>query len=134
MSRENVDAVRSMYAGFSRLVRDGGVASYVREHYDPDCVYRPIEEPGAIRGRDALIRWIERWLEAWEEYADEIDEIDKAGDLVFAAVWVHGRGRGTGAEISQRFFHVFEMREHKILRLDEYLSRREALEAAGLSE
>ena len=134
MSQENVDAVRSMYAGFSELVRDGGVASYVCEHYDPDCVYRPIEEQGAIHGRDALVRWIERWLEAWEEYADEIDEIDEAGDLVFAAVWVHGRGRGSGLEISQRIFHVFEMRDNRILRLDEHLNRREALEAAGLSE
>ena len=84
--------------------------------------YRPIEEPGAIRGRDALIRWIERWLEAWEEYADEIDEIDEAGDLVFAAVWDPRSWSRSGAEISQRFFHVFEMRDHKILRLDEYLT------------
>jgi ketosteroid isomerase-like protein len=134
MSQEDVEVVRSMYARFSGLAGGDEIASYVAEHYDPDCEYRPIEERRPIHGRDAYIRWIERWREAWEEIVNEIDEITEAGEMVFAAMRFHGRGRESGAEISQRIFHVFEMRDHKILRQNEYLDRRQALEAAGLRE
>jgi hypothetical protein len=45
---------------------------------------------------------------------------------------VHGRGRRSGMEISQRLFDVFELREGKVLRVTEYLDREGALQAAGL--
>ena len=75
MSQENVEAVRSMYAGFSGLAHGGEIASFVAEHWDPECEYKPVEETVTIRGHDALIRWTERWLEVWDEYRDEIEEI-----------------------------------------------------------
>jgi ketosteroid isomerase-like protein len=134
MSRENVEVVRSVYAGFSELARKGELASFVAEHWDPDCEYEPVEETATIRGHDALIRWAERWLEAWEEYWDEIDEIIDVGESVVAAITVHGRGRDSALEISQRLFHVMELRDRRILRMREYLDRHQALEAAGLRE
>ena len=134
MSEENVAAVRSMYAAFSDLARGGDCVSYVAAHWDPDGEYRPVEETGTIRGHDALVRWIERWLEAWDDFVDEIDEITELGGPVVAAIRVKGRGRESGMEISQRLFHVIELRDRKILRLWEYLDRRQALEAAALRE
>jgi ketosteroid isomerase-like protein len=134
MSQENVEVVRSMYASFGELAQGGDVASYVAAHYDRDCEYRPVEETGAIRGHDALIRWTERWLEAWEEYVDEIEEIVDADEVIVGVVKVHARGRDSGMEISQRLFHVCEVRNGKVQRLREYLDRNRALEAAGLRE
>jgi ketosteroid isomerase-like protein len=82
-----------------------------------------------------LIGWAERWFEAWSSYSEEVEEIiADGGEIVVAAISINGRGRTSGVEISQRFFHVFEMREGRILRMREYLNRAEALEAAGLSE
>ena len=81
---------------------------------------------------DALTRWIERWLEAWEDAWDEVDEFAAVGDRVVAAVRVHGRGRSSGLEISQRLFDVHELRDGRVLRITEYLDRGEAIEAAGL--
>ena len=68
--------------------------------------------------------------DAW----DEVDEIVGAGDLVVAAVKVHGRGRLSGMEISQRLFDVFELDAGRVLRISEYLEPDQALEAAGLGE
>lgn len=131
-SRGNAAIVRSLYTAFSRLARSGEIASYVATHFDSECEYRPVEEARPIRGHDALIRWIERWLEAWEDAWDEIEEIVEAGPIAIAATRVHGRGRKSGMEISQRLFDVFELRRGRVLRITEYLDPQHALEAAGL--
>ena len=126
-----------MYAAYGELARGAQrseIASYVTEYYDPECEYQPVEERDAIRGHDAFIHWNERWLAAWSHYRDEIDEIIDAGEVVVAAVRVHGRGRKSGMEISQRLFHVIELRGGKISYMREYLDAKQAFEAAGLSE
>ena len=130
----NAAIVRSMYAAFSRLAHNGEIASYVAEYFDPDCEYQPVEEAGTIRGHGSIIRWNQRWLEAWADNWDEVDQTIENGEMVVAAIRVHGRGRKSGVEISQRLFDVFELRDGKIVRVKEYLDRHQALEAAGLSE
>jgi ketosteroid isomerase-like protein len=134
MSEENVEIVRGQYASFGQITEGGAVDSWVLEYFDPNCEYRPVEEVDAIRGHEALIEWTERWLEAWSSYSDQLEEVIDGGEIVVAAVSINGRGRTSGIEIRQRFFHVFEMRDGRILRLREYLDRDSALEAAGLRE
>jgi ketosteroid isomerase-like protein len=46
----------------------------------------------------------------------------------------HGRGRASGVEVDTRFYEVYALREGKVLRVDEYTDRAEALEAVGLRE
>jgi ketosteroid isomerase-like protein len=132
ISLENVAFVRSVYAAFSALARGHEPASYVAAFFDSDCEYRPVEESTPVRGHVELICWIERWLDAWDDAWDEVDEIVEVGDLVVAAVRVHGRGRRSGMEISQRLFDVVELRDGRILRMREFLDRDQALEAARL--
>jgi len=134
MSEENVEIVRAQYTSFGQITEGGEVDSWVLGYFDPNCEYRPVEEVDAIRGHEALIEWTERWLEAWSSYSDQVEEIIDGGEIVVAAVSISGRGRTSGVEIRQRFFHVFEMREGRILRLREYLDLDSALEAAGLGK
>src|SRR4051794_37924650 len=115
MSQENVEAVRSMYAAFSRIAQGGDLPSYVAAHYDPDCEYEPTEEEDTIRGYEALIRWNERWFEVWDEFRAEIDEIIETDEAVVTGITLHGRGRKSGMEIEQRIFHVCELRDKRIL-------------------
>ena len=124
--------MRSVYAAFNGLARSGGVDAYVATHFHPDCEYQPVEEAGAVRGHSALTCWVERWFEAWEDAWDEIIEVIASGRMVVAAIRVHGRGRKSGMEISQKLFDVHELRDGKLVRIREYLTREEALEAAGL--
>jgi len=131
-SRGNVAIVRSLYAAFSRLSRGGEVDSYVEKHFAADCEYRPIEEARPVRGHAGISRWIKRWLEAWEDAWDEVDEIVESGGTVIASVRVHGRGRKSGVEISQRLFDVHELRNGRVVRVREFLDHAEARAAAGL--
>ena len=122
--------LRSLYEAFAELARGQDVRAYVHAFYDADCEYYPVEEADVIRGRDALIHWNRRWFEIWTELDVSIDEIVSIGDVVLAAVTVRARGGESGLEVSQRIFHVFEMRDGKVLRMREYVDRAEALEAA----
>jgi hypothetical protein len=45
-----------------------------------------------------------------------------------------GRGRASGAEVEGRHFEVYTVRDRKVIRVEEFSERGEALEAAGLSE
>jgi ketosteroid isomerase-like protein len=128
----NAAIVRSLYAAFSRLARNGEVAAYVAGHFDPDCEYWPVEEVSPIRGHEALTNWIQRWLEAWDDAWDVVEEIVEDGEVVVTATRVYGRGRRSGMEISQLLFDVFELRDGKVLRVTEYLDGEGALQAAGL--
>jgi ketosteroid isomerase-like protein len=134
MSRENVEAVHAMYVAFNRAGESGDFASYVREVWDAECEYQPVEEYEPVRGHDALEEWHDRWFEVWVEFQAEVDDVVDAGDAVFSAITVRARGRQPGVELTQRFFHVITVREGKLLRMTEYLDRSEALEAVGLSE
>jgi ketosteroid isomerase-like protein len=135
MAQENVEFVRSVYAAFCRLAKGGDISSYVIDYFEPDCEYRPVEEEEAIRGRDAMVGWIERWFEAWDEFRVDIDELTEArDDVVFAAITVHAHGAGSGIQVNQRFFHIFDLRNGKVSRQLEYVERGEAREAVGLSE
>ena len=65
----------------------------------------------------------------------EVDEYIEAGhDVLVAAFVAHGRGAESGMHVNQRMFHVWDMRNGKVLRCREYLERDDALTAAGLSE
>jgi ketosteroid isomerase-like protein len=130
--RENAAIVRSVYAAFNGLAQSGGIDAYVKTHFHLECEYRPIEEAGTVRGHGALAGWVERWFEAWEDAWDEIIEVIASGAIVVAAIRVHGRGRKSGMEISQKLFDVHEIRDGKIRRIREYLTREQALESAGL--
>ena len=130
--RQNAAIVRSVYAAFNGLARGDEIDSYVETHFHTDCEYQPVEEAATIRGHGAITSWVERWFEAWEDAWDEIIEVIASGRTVVAAIRVHGRGRRSRMEISQPLFDVHEIRDGKVVRIREYLTRPQALEAAGL--
>jgi ketosteroid isomerase-like protein len=68
------------------------------------------------------------------EHRIEAEEFTEAGNQVLVVVHLTGRGSGSGMEIDQRFFQVYAVRNGKIIRMVEFVTRDEALEAAGFLE
>ena len=68
------------------------------------------------------------WLNEWEEWRAEAEEYVEMGDYVVVLATYHGRGRGSGIEISQEGAHVFKLRDDKVVRLEIFASREKALE------
>jgi ketosteroid isomerase-like protein len=74
----------------------------------------------------------ERWWEAWESSETAVEEVIGVGDRVFVMARFRGRGRASGAEVEGRHFEVYTVRARKVIRVEEFSERGEALEAAGL--
>ena len=128
MSQENVEIVREALDAYSR-----GDYDRVGGFHDPHIVVVTLED-GVVYGNDDVLANYERWNEAWEGAETTVEEVIGQGDRVFLAARFQARGQGSGVEIDTRLYEVFTLRDGKVLRIDEYEHRAEALEAAGLSE
>jgi ketosteroid isomerase-like protein len=85
---------------------------------------------GTFHGLQGLAKAVAEWTEPWEEHRVDAEEVEPVGDHVLAVVQLTGRGAGSGMEVSQRFFQVYEVRDGKITGMIEYVTRAEALESA----
>ena len=91
-------------------------------------------ESGVVRGRAQVAEQFARWLEAWESHSFEVTDARSLGEVVFIAGLQVGRGGHRGLDVRVPTFHVFTLRDHKIVAMRAFAERAEALEAAGLSE
>jgi ketosteroid isomerase-like protein len=71
---------------------------------------------------------------AWENLRITVEEVIPAGpERLIAVERIQALARGSGVQFDQPLFVVEEFRDGKALRMRSYLSRKEALEAVGLS-
>ena len=136
MSRENVETVQLAIEAWNADDLDGFL-----DQLDPDLEWRPAIEPG-LEGRATVYRghdgareiWKENRGGAWERLLNRPQELRDLGGSVLALGHIHLTARSTGIEFSQEVGEVFDLRAGKIVRLRDFLTHAEALEAAGLSE
>jgi ketosteroid isomerase-like protein len=100
---------------------------------DPGIVWNPIEE-SSTQGHDAVRASLARWKGEWDDYELAPEEFVDRGDWVVVTVRLRGRGRSSGVEVDARFYDVYTLRDGKIVRMDQFTERSEALEAVGRSE
>jgi ketosteroid isomerase-like protein len=124
MSQESVEIVRR----FLTVDVDEALT-----YADPGIVWNPIEEL-PTQGHDAVRASLARWKAEWDDYEVMPEELEDRGDYVVATVRLRGRGRGSGVEIDARFFDVYTLRDGKIVRMDQFTERAQALEAVELGE
>jgi len=128
MALDNAEIVREVYDHYSR-----GDYARVGGFHDPHIVVVTLED-GVVYGNDDALANYERWNEAWERAETTLEEVIGHGDRVFVAARFHARGRASGVEVETRLYEVYTVRDGKVLRIDEYATRDEAIEAAGLRE
>ncbi|CAN5496153.1 hypothetical protein BH10ACT11_BH10ACT11_10260 [soil metagenome] len=81
-----------------------------------------------------MVVWGE-WMEPWEAYWTEVEEIiDVGDDRVVVKVRDRGRLRGSDQEVVQLGASIWTIKSGKSARIDFYLDRDLALQAAGLRE
>jgi ketosteroid isomerase-like protein len=92
-------------------------------------------EGRVFRGRQGTRDYFATLGEVFDDMRVEIEEITEAGeDRLVVMVRVTGRGKGSGVNVDQRNGQVWTFVRGKVARVDSFMSRAEALEAAGLSE
>ena len=65
---------------------------------------------------------------------DDCQELIDAGQRVISLVITRTRGRSSGIDTEFRQYGVWTIRDGKVIRVEWFRRRAEALEAAGLSE
>jgi ketosteroid isomerase-like protein len=130
MSQENVDVVRSAVEAFN--TQD---TQRLLDLADPEIEFRSAFEQKTYRGHDGLMRYREDVTAVMEEFHIEHDRFLDAGrDRVLHLYRLVGRGAGSGVPVSREVAALWMLRDGKLLSGEIYLNRREALDAAGLSE
>jgi len=135
MSREHVDALRAAYEQFAH----GDFSAYSELPDDFELVLAPeMPDAGSYRGAAAR-RWLTSWVESFDrltiEAVEFIDAGDQdAGDRVMIELLQRGRLAGSDAAVELSTWAVSTAREGAAMRSELFLTRAEALEAAGLTK
>jgi ketosteroid isomerase-like protein len=69
---------------------------------------------GVYHGHEGFTRMLAHWVEPWEELQIDVLELIEEGDAVLAPVVQHGRGRGSGVEISMRVVFLLRFRDDRV--------------------
>ena len=137
MSQENVETVRRV----QRAWREDDLDAFLAEVH-PEIEWHPSLEP-ALEGQAMTYAGHEGVRRAWREYRGQVfaaaptvhvDEIRDLGESVLLLGRLAVIGGTTPIELDTEFGQLFEFRDRKIVRTRDYLSHREALEAARLSD
>ena len=122
MLQENVEIVRRF------LVIDD--LDEALTYADPAIVWNPVEESSA-KGHDAVRASTSRWRGEWTDYELVPEEFVDMGDRVVVTVRFRARGRRSGIAVDARLYDVFTVRDRRIVRMDQFAERSEAIQAAA---
>ena len=137
MSQENVDLVRRVIEAHDR----GDFAS-VFGSYDSGIEWHVVRvvvggsdfEP-VYHGHEGVRAFWRQWFAAWETARFEYEEFIDAGDTVVTILSQRVRGRTSGIELDwDSYGQNWTVQNGKIVRVEFFPTRAEALEAAGLQE
>jgi ketosteroid isomerase-like protein len=108
----------------------------VTELYDPEVEWvehRGVPGGGEFGGLDQVRQGFRGWLSSWQTYRLELLELRESGARHFAAVRGSGHGALSGAYAEDLFFQVWTFRDGKVVRIENFGERDEAMAAANLA-
>ena len=131
MSQENVEIVRRAFEAYER----GDLAGMLKDAHPDQIIYRADPDGLTYHGPEGFLQAFADWVEGFEEFSVTPEEFIDANDSQ-VIVRVHQRAVGSesSAPVEGDFWFVHTIRGGKIVRLDMYARKAQALEAAGLRE
>ncbi|MDX6606309.1 MAG: hypothetical protein QOD14_849 [Solirubrobacterales bacterium] len=129
MSEENVELLRKFQDVWNRGEGDP------TEAYHPDVEFLPLRAAmeGGYRGLSGIQAFMADTFEVFDKFEMNFEFTD-LGERVLAWGTIHVRARGSGLETDIQTGGLFEFREGRIVRWEDFGSKGRALEAAGLSD
>jgi len=143
MSQENVEIVRSIWEPFkgvdvTQIDWDSEeIRGFTEQWWAPEIELRwstTAPDARVYRGREGVIFAFREWLSPFSEYYNEPLDFIAAGDRVVVPHRQRGVGSASEVPVEVETTWSYELRDGQIVRIDEYDTLDEALEAAGLSE
>ena len=134
MSEENVEVVRRWWAGFNEV----GMPPLAL--CDEEIEIRNAEDfamPGHYQGHEGVRRWCDQVFEIADNARvepEEIIDVHGDGETVLMLLRATGIASHTKLKMEFEWAAIWTVRDGKVLRAQGYMSRADALEAAGLRE
>ena len=132
MSQENVEVVEGLYRTFNRRDVTG-----LLDLLDPDVEWVPVLavlEGRVYRGHDDVRRWVEDLTRIGSSSRCLMRRCAISATGSSSLVIGAPAGRTSGGESEQPGTWLYEIKRGKVVRLQTFTNRAEALEAVGLSE
>jgi ketosteroid isomerase-like protein len=124
----NEAAIRAAYEAWSRRDVEALLAVV-----HPDAEARPILGSNigtdVYHGHDGLRQWFKDLHQEWETFETRVTRIDERGDRALCTFAVHARGRVSGVVIDGALYHLLDMRDGLILRLEAFQDQDAAMKA-----
>ena len=96
--------------------------------------YPLIDVPDVEMGREALVAFRGTTGGRSRDYSLEAPELIDAGDSVIVVLHEQARGRGSGVGLERNWAQLWTFRNGRIIRMEAFRTREEALDAVELSE
>ena len=133
MSQENVETVRLAFEAVAR--RDKAAFLAICDPEVESAPLRDFPESAPTRGAEAVWDRFVELTEAWHEGAlKPVELIDVEGGKVVVHAYGEMLGEASGMTVASSTWPVVTFGNGKMLRIDWFAERAEALEAAGLEE
>jgi ketosteroid isomerase-like protein len=126
--QENLETVMIDFFGALRRSEFEAAAALL----DPDVVWQGLREDLVCHGRDEVIETFRRALAERRE-VDAV-EFTRGGDHIVSGVRDPNLTEVAGEPLEGQLFNVFTLHGGRIMCIDEYRRRSEALAAAGVAE
>ena len=133
MSQENVEVVRRFAEVWTGRYTEAAEA-LVRPRLAPDFEIHPLYLERSYKGVEGIRQLWADIDEIWQDYRLEIGEIVDLGEHVLALAHITARGTGSGVPIDEEIAVLWAFEGDKAVWMKSFMSKREALEAAGLRE
>jgi ketosteroid isomerase-like protein len=99
----------------------------------PEAEARPILGANlgvsVYHGRDGLRDWFKDLHQEWETFETRVTHIEDRGERALCTIRIHARGRASGVVIDGDLYHLLELRDGLISRLEAFRDRDGALRA-----
>ncbi len=150
MSQENVELMRRVFEKASGRggptagaldaldALDAHSMTVIFENLDPEVEFHTdprFPEAGVYRGIEAVRDYWDRFGRSFDEFSFEAEDfVDLEGDKVLILLRLMTRGKDSGATAEARPGWIYTIRNGLTVRIDAFLDREEAREAARLTE
>jgi ketosteroid isomerase-like protein len=140
MSQENYELAKQAIAAVNEAYAKDDIAPWRHEAeriFDPEVVLEAGDAftEGEWHGKEGAVGFVANQMEVLKEMWMRLDEFIDVGENCFiVGITFGGQARHTAIPFEAHPFHVFTLRDGKVLRWRVYIAREDALEAARLSE
>jgi ketosteroid isomerase-like protein len=133
VSADHLETVRRIYTGLSQgnfrasaPLLDEHVVMVIPPGFGIEMA------AGRYVGAEGVAEYTRGFLRPMADFSMEAEELVPAGDSVVVAVRQRGTGAVSGVPTEMRYFTVWSFRGSRVIRIESFRERGEALAAAGL--